>query len=79
MGTPYGLQAMLKEGHKHFSGLEEAVLRNIDACKALSQITRTSMGPNGARAAPMGARRARSPPLTAPLPRRDEQDGDQPP
>jgi T-complex protein 1 subunit theta len=42
---------MLKEGHKHFSGLEEAVLRNIDACKALSQITRTSMGPNGAQLA----------------------------
>lgn len=48
MGLPYGLQAMLKEGHKHFSGVEEAVIKNIDACKALSQITRTSMGPNGA-------------------------------
>lgn len=47
MGLPYGLQAMLKEGHKHFSGVEEAVMKNIDACKALSQITRTSMGPNG--------------------------------
>lgn len=44
---PYGLQAMLKEGHKHFSGVEEAVMKNIEACKALSQITRTSMGPNG--------------------------------
>jgi T-complex protein 1 subunit theta len=48
MGMPYGLQAMLKEGHKHFSGVEEAVMKNIDACKALSQITRTSLGPNGA-------------------------------
>lgn len=47
MGLPYGLQAMLKEGHKHLSGLEEAVLKNIDACKELAQITRTSMGPNG--------------------------------
>jgi hypothetical protein len=47
MGMPYGLQAMLKEGHKHLSGLEEAVLKNIEACKALAQITRTSMGPNG--------------------------------
>lgn len=47
MGLPYGLQAMLKEGHKHFSGVEEAVMKNIDACKALSQITRTSLGPNG--------------------------------
>lgn len=59
MGMPYGLQAMLKEGHKHFSGVEEAVLKNIDACKALSQMTRTSLGPNGvqrrmARAAAAG-------------------------
>ncbi|KAB1221160.1 T-complex protein 1 subunit theta [Morella rubra] len=44
---PYGIQAMLKEGHKHFSGLDEAVLKNIDACKQLSAITRTSLGPNG--------------------------------
>jgi hypothetical protein len=44
---PYGIQAMLKEGHKHLSGLEEAVLKNIDACKELSAITRTSLGPNG--------------------------------
>jgi T-complex protein 1 subunit theta len=48
MGTPYGLQSMLKEGHKYFSGVEEAVIKNIDACKGLSQITRTSLGPNGA-------------------------------
>ena len=44
---PYGMQAMLKEGHKHFSGLDEAVLKNSDACKQLSVITRTSLGPNG--------------------------------
>eukprot|EP00252_Welwitschia_mirabilis_P000282 TRINITY_DN10305_c0_g1_i1.p1 TRINITY_DN10305_c0_g1~~TRINITY_DN10305_c0_g1_i1.p1 ORF type:complete len:545 (+),score=113.41 TRINITY_DN10305_c0_g1_i1:134-1768(+) len=44
---PQGLQAMLKEGHRHLSGLEEAVLKNIDACKQLSVITRTSLGPNG--------------------------------
>jgi len=43
----YGLQSMLKDGHKHFSGLEEAVLKNIEACKGLAAITRTSMGPNG--------------------------------
>mmetsp|Transcript_31717 Transcript_31717/g.57630 ORF Transcript_31717/g.57630 Transcript_31717/m.57630 type:complete len:543 (-) Transcript_31717:57-1685(-) len=47
MGMPYGLQAMLKEGHKHYSGLEEAVLKNVEACKNLAKITRTSMGPNG--------------------------------
>ena len=44
---PYGLQAMLKEGHQHMKGMDEAVYRNIDACKQLSQITKTSMGPNG--------------------------------
>ncbi|XP_031264740.1 T-complex protein 1 subunit theta-like [Pistacia vera] len=44
---PFGVQSMLKEGHKHLSGLDEAVLKNIDACKQLSAITRTSLGPNG--------------------------------
>ncbi|KAF8395973.1 hypothetical protein HHK36_017584 [Tetracentron sinense] len=44
---PYGVQSMLKEGHKHLSGLDEAVLKNIDACRQLSTITRTSLGPNG--------------------------------
>lgn len=49
MGSlPYGLQSMLKEGHKHFAGVDEAVLRNIEACKNMAQITRTSLGPNGA-------------------------------
>eukprot|EP00271_Cylindrocystis_brebissonii_P019724 TRINITY_DN6174_c0_g1_i1.p1 TRINITY_DN6174_c0_g1~~TRINITY_DN6174_c0_g1_i1.p1 ORF type:complete len:548 (+),score=131.42 TRINITY_DN6174_c0_g1_i1:240-1883(+) len=46
-GSNYGLQSMLKEGHQHLSGLDEAVLKNIDACKQLSRITRTSLGPNG--------------------------------
>ncbi|KAK9827683.1 hypothetical protein WJX81_008031 [Elliptochloris bilobata] len=46
-GMPYGLAAMLKEGHKHLSGLDEAVYKNIEACKQLSQITKSSMGPNG--------------------------------
>ncbi|KAL9232988.1 hypothetical protein vseg_008035 [Gypsophila vaccaria] len=43
----YGLSNMLKEGHRHLSGLDEAVLKNVDACKQLSDITRTSLGPNG--------------------------------
>lgn len=38
---------LLKDGTKHLSGLEEAVLRNIDACKELSKVTRTSLGPHG--------------------------------
>ncbi|XRB06910.1 T-complex protein 1 subunit theta [Pycnococcus provasolii] len=46
-GMPYGLQSMLKDGHKHITGLEEAVLRNIEACKALGTCTRSSLGPHG--------------------------------
>ncbi|KAI9364428.1 chaperonin Cpn60/TCP-1 family [Zopfochytrium polystomum] len=42
-----GLPQMLKDGYKHMQGLEEAVYRNIGATKELSQITRTSLGPNG--------------------------------
>lgn len=42
-----GLSGLLKDGSKHISGLDEAVLRNIDACKQLSAIVRTSIGPNG--------------------------------
>lgn len=46
-GLPYGLQAMLKDGYKLFSGVNEAVVKNIEACKELSTITKTSLGPNG--------------------------------
>jgi hypothetical protein len=46
-GMPYGLQAMLKDGYKHMSGLSEAVMKNLEACQELSKITRTSLGPNG--------------------------------
>ena len=46
MGAP-GLQGLLKEGYKHLQGLEEAILRNVEACKMLSTMTRTSLGPNG--------------------------------
>jgi len=42
-----GLTDLLKDGAKHFSGVDEAVLKNIEACKKLSEITRTSIGPNG--------------------------------
>ena len=38
---------MLKEGYRHYAGLEEAILRNIEAAKELSVLTRTSYGPNG--------------------------------
>ncbi|EGR34619.1 hypothetical protein IMG5_005740 [Ichthyophthirius multifiliis] len=43
----YGVNSLLKEGHKHFSGMEEAVLKNINACKEISNMTKTSLGPNG--------------------------------
>lgn len=42
-----GVQSLLKEGGKHFAGVDEALLRNIEACKNLARITKTSMGPYG--------------------------------
>lgn len=42
-----GITGLLKDGGKHFSGVDEALLRNIEACKGLSQITKTSLGPYG--------------------------------
>ena len=42
-----GLQNLLKEGSRHYAGLEEAILRNIDACKQISKLTKTSLGPHG--------------------------------
>ncbi|RHY31570.1 hypothetical protein DYB32_003373 [Aphanomyces invadans] len=44
-----GLSGLLKEGHKHFEGVDEAVAKNIDAVKQLADISRTSLGPNGMR------------------------------
>jgi T-complex protein 1 subunit theta len=38
---------MLKEGSKFFSGLEEAVIRNIQACKEFTSTLKTAYGPNG--------------------------------
>jgi T-complex protein 1 subunit theta len=49
-GLPYGLQAMLKDGHRHFAGVDEAVLKNIEAVKAIAACCASSMGPHGARA-----------------------------
>ncbi|XP_049833626.1 T-complex protein 1 subunit theta [Schistocerca gregaria] len=42
-----GMAQMLKDGARYFSGLEEAVYRNINACKQFSQTVRTAYGPNG--------------------------------
>jgi T-complex protein 1 subunit theta len=41
------INTLLKEGTKYLSGLDEAILKNIDAVKELSEITKTSLGPNG--------------------------------
>jgi len=38
---------MLKDGGKHFSGVDEALIKNIEACKGLALITKTSLGPYG--------------------------------
>merc|ERR1712038_1312950 len=42
-----GFSSMMKDGSKFFSGLEEAVIRNIDACKDFSGTVSTAFGPNG--------------------------------
>ncbi|MGH0187641.1 UNVERIFIED_CONTAM: hypothetical protein FKN15_025868 [Acipenser sinensis] len=42
-----GYLQMLKQGARYYSGLEEVVHRNIEACKQLSHCLRTSYGPNG--------------------------------
>jgi chaperonin GroEL (HSP60 family) len=41
------IDELLKEGTKHIQGVEDAVLRNLEAVSSLSDIARTSMGPNG--------------------------------
>lgn len=38
---------LFKEGYKYLQGVEEAVLRNIQAVNELSDMVRTSFGPNG--------------------------------
>lgn len=38
---------MLYYFFQHYSGLDEAVYRNIDACKELSKTTRSAFGPHG--------------------------------
>lgn len=47
LSTASGFQNLLKEGFRHYAGLEEAILRNIEACKEISDKTKTSIGPNG--------------------------------
>ncbi|XP_039432778.1 T-complex protein 1 subunit theta [Culex pipiens pallens] len=42
-----GFASMLKEGARAYSGLEEAVYRNISACKEFASSVRSAYGPNG--------------------------------
>lgn len=42
-----GAAGLLKEGSRHYSGLEEAMLRNIEAVQGLSNLTRSALGPHG--------------------------------
>lgn len=42
-----GVSQMLKDGARMYSGLEEAIYRNITACKEFAQCTRSAYGPNG--------------------------------
>lgn len=42
-----GFASMMKEGSKYMHGLDEAVYRNISACKELCETTTSSFGPNG--------------------------------
>ncbi|KAI7864311.1 hypothetical protein BDF14DRAFT_1732365 [Spinellus fusiger] len=41
------LPQLFKEGYKFQQGVDEAVMRNIEATHELSEVVRTSMGPNG--------------------------------
>ncbi|KAG5671465.1 hypothetical protein PVAND_001660 [Polypedilum vanderplanki] len=42
-----GFSSMLKEGARAYNGLEEAVFRNITACKEFAASVRSAYGPNG--------------------------------
>jgi len=47
MSTKQSFQGFFKEGTRYFRGVDEVLLRNIDAVVDLSELTRTSIGPNG--------------------------------
>eukprot|EP00592_Proboscia_alata_P006366 CAMPEP_0194352842 /NCGR_PEP_ID=MMETSP0174-20130528/1268_1 /TAXON_ID=216777 /ORGANISM="Proboscia alata, Strain PI-D3" /LENGTH=292 /DNA_ID=CAMNT_0039121149 /DNA_START=160 /DNA_END=1035 /DNA_ORIENTATION=+ len=47
LNSAAGLSGMLKDGHKQYSGIDGATMRNIDAAKHLSTIVSSSLGPHG--------------------------------
>jgi hypothetical protein len=44
LNSAAGLQGMLKEGHKSYEGVTGAVMKNIEAGKAIAGMVRTSLG-----------------------------------
>eukprot|EP00920_Eleutheroschizon_duboscqi_P009210 GHVT01021055.1.p1 GENE.GHVT01021055.1~~GHVT01021055.1.p1 ORF type:complete len:302 (-),score=62.32 GHVT01021055.1:48-953(-) len=47
MFAPRGIASLLKEGSRSFSGVEDATCRNIDACRKVSSMTTSCLGPRG--------------------------------
>ncbi|EER11037.1 t-complex protein 1, alpha subunit, putative, partial [Perkinsus marinus ATCC 50983] len=44
---PVGIQSLLKDGTQSYAGVDEALLKNMEASKYVSEITKTSLGPCG--------------------------------
>lgn len=42
-----GFASMLKEGTSYYTGVEEAVIRSIEACNEFTRTLKTSFGPRG--------------------------------
>lgn len=42
-----GFQSMMKEGTRYYRGLDEAVLRNVEACSELCRTLKSAYGPKG--------------------------------
>lgn len=47
MPSAPGYLQMMKEGSRHYAGLEEAVMRNVEACSEFSRSLRSAYGPRG--------------------------------
>eukprot|EP00596_Hydrurales_sp_CCMP1899_P000803 CAMPEP_0119045074 /NCGR_PEP_ID=MMETSP1177-20130426/36764_1 /TAXON_ID=2985 /ORGANISM="Ochromonas sp, Strain CCMP1899" /LENGTH=546 /DNA_ID=CAMNT_0007016203 /DNA_START=72 /DNA_END=1712 /DNA_ORIENTATION=+ len=47
LNSAAGVGGMLKEGHKVFDGVQGAVIKNIEAARAIAAMVQTSLGPNG--------------------------------
>lgn len=43
----HGIGGLLKDGYRTFTGIDEVTAKNIEACKTLTDITKTSLGPYG--------------------------------